>query len=115
MPFDFIVMKRTLLLLFLSMVLFSCSNESRDEDVVKAIVSDFYQKWNEKEINEKLGGDLVVYESFNVREVDINGNFAVVEVECIDEFGNKVVCNWNLLKIDREWRLDKFENIGIEK
>ena len=106
-------MKRALILITFSMILFSCTKVNREEDIVKGIVSEFYQKWNKKEIDGKLRKDLVAYKSFDVKSVDINGNLAVVEVECVDEFGNKIVCNWNLLKIDREWRLDKFNGINI--
>ena len=36
----------------------------------------------------------------------IEGNIAVVEIECVDMFDNKIICNWNLIKIKDKWKLD---------
>ena len=30
-------------------------------------------------------------------------------LECIDEFGNKIECNWNLLKVNEEWKIDMID------
>lgn len=120
------MMKKYLLILVFSVFVFSCSNVDREEENVRKTVKEFYNCLNNRDfvglkacvsgrMNEGLvflkgrRNDLVRYESCNVRNIVVNGNMAVVEVDCVDEFGNNIVCNWNLVKIDDVWRMDMFD------
>ncbi len=117
-------MKRILVFLLFCFVLASCSTE-REQDVIQRNVQGFYKCLNNRDFEslkgymsprmqqkivyfKTLNNDLVIYKSYKVKNVVVNGNTAVVDVECVDEFGNKFVCNWTLVKINDEWKISEY-------
>lgn len=117
-------MKRVLVFLLFCIVLASCSNE-REQEVIQKNIHGFYKSLNNRDFEslkgymspqiqqkiayfKSLNNDLVIYKSYKVKNVVVNGNTAVVDVECVDEFGNKFVCNWTLVKINGEWKISEY-------
>ena len=116
-------MKKLFLILLSSFFVLACSNDNREEGLIIKTVENYYECLNKRDfknletivsarMNKKipyfkeLGKNLVIYEKVKVENIELNGNTAFVEVECVDEFGNKIVCNWNLSKINEEWKMD---------
>lgn len=120
------VMKKLLLILLVCVFVSACSKEDRDEELIEKTIENYYESLNKRDfktletllstrMNKKIAyskdllEELVVYKNVKVDNVVINGNLAFVEVECIDEFGNKIKCNWNLLKVNEEWKIDMID------
>lgn len=119
-------MKKLLLILLVCVFVSACSKEDRDEELIEKTIENYYESLNKRDfktletllstrMNKKIAyskdllEELVVYKNVKVNNVVINGNLAFVEVECIDEFGNKIECNWNLLKVNEEWKIDMID------
>lgn len=116
-------MKRFLILLFVSFFAFSCSQNEREQDKIQETINGFYKSLNKRDFEKmetflsvrmkqkmayfrNVAEEMVVYESYKVKNVVVNGNVAMVEVECVDMFDNKIFCEWNLVKINDDWKLD---------
>jgi hypothetical protein len=129
--FDFIVMKRVLILLFFSFLVSACSQKDKESVLVEKTMESFYKSMNKRDFETmklylsprikqkvayfiKVGNELVVYKSFKTRHIEINGSLAEVEVECVDEFDNKIFCSWNLVKLEEEWKIDFFDFSSTE-
>ncbi len=117
-------MKKILLIpLLLSMFIFSCSKNDREQEMIQETITGFYKSLNKRDFEKmtlfvsprmeqkmsyfkNISEDMVVYKHYKVKNIVVNGNIAVVELECVDMFDNKIICNWNLIKIKDEWKLD---------
>lgn len=119
-------MKKLLLILLACVFVSACSSGDRDEEMIEKTIENYYKSLNNRDFKtletlvskrmskkisyfKDLANEVVVYKSVKVENVVLNGNLAIVEVECVDEFGNKIECNWNLLKINEEWKIDMID------
>ncbi len=119
-------MKKLLLILLACVFVSACSSGDRDEEMIEKTIENYYKSLNNRDFKtletlvskrmskkisyfKDLANEVVVYKSVKVENVVLNGNLAIVEVEVVDEFGNKIECNWNLLKINEEWKIDMID------
>ena len=118
-----IVMKKLLLILLACIFVSACSGGDKDEVLIEKTIENYYESLNKRDfktletlvserMNKKisyfkdLANELVVYKSVKVNNVIINGNLALVEVEVVDQFDNKIECNWSLFKVNQQWKID---------
>ncbi len=119
-------MKKLLLILFVCVFVSACSSDNRDEELIEKTIENYYESLNKRDFKnletivskrmskkisyfKDLVKDLVVYKSVKVGNIVVEGNLALVEVEVVDEFGNKIESNWNLLKVNEEWKVDMID------
>lgn len=123
-------MKKNILLISLilfSIFLFSCveNKNKKDEVVVKNVVEAFYINLNSRDFSSikeistprmgvfidfisDIGDNLVTYKKYEIIDISLNANNAVVLVEGEDVFGNIVDFKWNLVRVENKWLLDMF-------
>lgn len=124
-------MRNFFLISLIFILISSCSNYDNPQEMIEKTMNSFYKSLNKRDFEtmklyvspimqqkvsyfKNIGDELVVYKSFKVRNIELNGNLAVVELECVDEFDNKIICNWNLVKVDDEWKIDVFDFSSTE-
>lgn len=104
----FFVMKRLFVLMFLPLFVVACTQVDKEDDLVVEAIECFYDSLNKGEIK-GFSNALLRYDVVEVSSVEVNGNVAMAEVVCDDEFGNRIVCNWNCLKTDGVWGVNVFD------
>lgn len=94
-----------------------------EQDLIQETINGFYRSLNKRDFEKmefylsprmkqnmtyfkNMAEDMVEYKSYKIKNIVINTNVALAEVECVDMFDNKIVCNWNLIKIKNDWKLD---------
>lgn len=124
-------MKKYLFVL-LCFLCFACSEDRKEEKEVKATVENFYKCINNRDfktmetiispnmngtlmIIKTLSSDLVSYKKYTIKDVVISGEKAKVNVECVDNFDNKINCLWDLVKINNLWKMNNFNFSYAEK
>lgn len=103
----------------------SCSKDKADEDLIKVVLNDYYHCINNKDFKKiyslvspnmkteidnmkNISAEMVVFPSFNITDIDVNGERAKAIVSSTDEFGNTVSLVWNMIKVKGEWKVNNY-------
>ena len=118
-------MRKYIYCLFCVLLLLSCSEKRVDEDAVAQTVESFYKFLNKRNFREVESlcsdnmsntlkvlkdsrEDIILYRKYTVKSVDISAETALVEVETVEEFGNDVDFEWELVKINDTWKINGY-------